>query len=518
MSDAKKVAEYARRWARYERDPVAFMADVFGWRNLPPWQQRALWSTANRPRTAVAGAQGTGKGNLAAEALLHHIGTRKDSKGQVLSASGKTLKLNIWPEIAKLYQRSDQFQRLFELTPTQLVSRWRPLTWFVVGRTAAARYSSSDSGGEKVSEAAAGMYADDTLTVADEASGIDDAVYDAIEGTASTPRRRLLYEGNPVRRTGRFAYIFLQPKFARGWVHFFVSKLDSPWTCTPEARAIWEADIDRYGPQSAYVQARIWGRFPRSGTIDTMVTVDDVMLGWTRGCVLGPDGEVLTRPEDDRRLPLDVGVDPARMGDDLCVIFVRRGLNVLDCLALPKSRETEIRLLLMQLVRKYRCDVAIDDKGNVRPANDDEMRELVRFRIDEGGVGGPLIDELQDDGWAAYGVNNGSTDLPPGQERTYANLGALVYANGSEMLKSMRLWGVPETYRTVLMNQLVSRQYHFTRTGRPRITLLSKEEMRLKGMGSPDFADAFMLCACDLDVLGVAGRLDETYDFGRSPA
>ena len=508
--EKSKVAEYQRRWKAYEADPVAFLIDVFGWSSFADWQKRNLWAVAHRPRVATAGAQGTGKGVVAAGALLHHIGTRNDSKGAVYSAGRETLKTNVWAEIAKLYQRSDQFQRMFELTATQIVSRARPLTHFIVARTAAARYSRSDVGGEKIAEGAAGMYADDTLVVVDEATSPEDAIFDALEGTASTPRRRLFYEGNPVRRSGRFADVFLRKAFSRGWVHFFVSKLDSPWTNTAEARALWKADIQRYGPESAYVQARIWGRFPRAGTIDTLVTVDDVMLAYARGCVLDAAGNVVQLPADDRLLPLDIGIDPARYGDDLCAFVVRRGLIVLDLVTLPKSSEPEIRRVAKALARKYQGEVEVGD-GEKKRREPADPRETTRFRIDEGSGGGgaALVDNLREEGWVVYAVDNGRSPVDPIAERTYKNLGAAVWANGAEQLKRISLAGVPERYRTLLLNQLVTRQYRHSKGGKQRMELVSKEEMRQRGLGSPDLADAAMLCFVDLDQIGV-GDINET--------
>lgn len=499
MASAKRDREtIAQRWQSYRPNSPAFLYDVFGVDTLAPWQEKGLWSVANHQRTAFAGAQGTGKGFVIAGALLHHAGCYEKSKGAVLSATKAQLKTNVWSEIASLYSRSDAFQRMFELNTSALVSRSDPLTWFVVARAAAARGSAEAGDSTKVSEAAAGMYAEHTLTALDECSGLDDAVCDAVEGTASTKWRKLLYASNPLRRYGRFAAIYLLKGFGKGWVRFNISKEDSPWTNTPEARAIWLNDVEKFGINSAYVQARIFGRFPKRGTIDTIISEEDVLLAYERVFPTGPD---------DLLVPIDIGIDPARMGDDLCTFFVRRGRTILDAVALPYTKIPGIVRVAKQLAVKW-CGYNLDGRGNRIKA---DPKENTTFRIDESGLGGGVVDDLQDEGWYVLGVDNGRTPPDFRAAKTYANLGMAVWSNGAERLKECSLHRVPEKLRTLLTSQLASRQYGFTTGNGPqKMGLLSKARMRQLRLGSPDLADALMLCICDLDVLGVAGSIEET--------
>lgn len=67
-----------------------------------------------------------------------------------------------------------------------------PEEWFAVARTASKP------------DALQGFHADDILYIIDEASGVDDKVFEPVLGALSTPGARLLMCGNPTQLSGFF--------------------------------------------------------------------------------------------------------------------------------------------------------------------------------------------------------------------------------------------------------------------------------------------------------------------------
>ena len=60
----------------------------------------------------------------------------------------------------------------------------------------------------------------------DEASGVDEEIYEAIEGCMTSKRARLLLIGNPTRRSGTFYEAFHGERAL--WHQVHISALDTP--------------------------------------------------------------------------------------------------------------------------------------------------------------------------------------------------------------------------------------------------------------------------------------------------
>lgn len=169
--------------------------------------------------------------------------------------------------------------------------------------------------------------------------------------------------------------------------------------------------------------------------------------------------------------PTILGVDVARFGDDETVIAVRRGR---DARTLPW--ETFRGLNTMEVV------------GKVSDAYYRHSADMVF--VDEGGIGAGVVDRLSQMGIPVIGVENGrSADrvlLPNGETIKCRN-------KGVEMWAKMRSWlnkGAIPNDRALVMN-LVNRQYGYDADS--RIQLEKKDDMKKRGLKSPDRADALAL-------------------------
>jgi len=173
-----------------------------------------------------------------------------------------------------------------------------------------------------------------------------------------------------------------------------------------------------------------------------------------------------------------LGVDVARAGRDHTVI-VKRGSNY--CRVVWRSQKAKIDEIAMMVVRFI--------KGGVQAEN---------VFIDEVGVGGMLVDFLNERGYNVVGVNG---NAKPSDRDRYYNLRA-------EMFWEMKIWlekmledkRKPLVGKASTWKELSYLTYSFL-NGKIKMTL--KEEIKAKMKGeSPDIADALaMTFAYERDIL-----------------
>ena len=165
-----------------------------------------------------------------------------------------------------------------------------------------------------------------------------------------------------------------------------------------------------------------------------------------------------------------LGVDVARCGDDRSVIFCRVGMDA------RSWKHREYRGLdgwqLGAKVAEFYNDLV--SAGARR----------VVINIDAGGVGSSPLDWLRKNGYEVNGINFGES---PSRKDLYANKRAEMWARGREWLKA----GGQIENSDDLITDLTGVEFDYT----PKNLLLleKKEDMKKRGLSSPDLADALML-------------------------
>ena len=181
--------------------------------------------------------------------------------------------------------------------------------------------------------------------------------------------------------------------------------------------------------------------------------------------------------------PVIMGVDIARAGADSNVILLRRGDHV-DGDEIHRFKQAD----LMQTVGRIS-----DALGKYAPD---------ACFIDGGGVGGGVIDRLRQLGFRVTEVNFASKATD--QDR-FRNLRA-------EMQFKVRMWlkdrgKIPHDER--LIDDLAAPNYKYD--GANRLQIESKEEMRIRGVPSPDVGDALALTFAQavgfMDINRIKGQL-----------
>ena len=151
------------------------------------------------------------------------------------------------------------------------------------------------------------------------------------------------------------------------------------------------------------------------------------------------------------------------------------------------------------------CKAWIADWTGRHPGMYDEYGSPVtgrcRVRIDDTGVGGGVTDRLREIveeeslPIEVIPCNNSGKAM----DAHYENAGAEMWGNVRELMEqtfSAKARGeepvlqIPQDDE--LIKQLANRKYHLTSRG--RIALEKKEDMKKRGLGSPDCADSLALC------------------------
>jgi hypothetical protein len=468
--DASAV-DVTQQIGRYRFDPLAFVMAAFPWgkpgtalaRDSGPeaWQREVLEklgrgleqrdrAAEEAVRLAVASGHGIGKSALVAWIILWALSTVPDTRGIVTANTEGQLRTKTWPELAKWHALSAN-RTWFTYTATSLFYSAEPghdRTW----RVDAITWSENNT------EAIAGLHNKGRRAFAlfDEASSIADGVWETIEGALTDAGTDLFWLafGNPTRTTGRFRECFAGGRFAHRWQPQQIDSRSVSMTNKKQI-ATWVAD---YGADSDFVRVRVKGEFPRAGT---MQFIDGERV----------DQAVARELFKDPTSALIMGVDIARQGEDQTVIRFRRGVDARS-IAAVKFRIPDLMAVagrVMELVNSYEPDAVF---------------------VDGTGIGWGVHDRLLQLGCSTVrGIDFGSS-----ADRTDGSEAHVRYSNKrAEMWGHMKEWCkfgcLPDDRE--LRADLTAVDYGYDASD--AIRLERKDDMRKRGLASPDDGDALAL-------------------------
>jgi hypothetical protein len=440
----------------YWDDPVSFAEDMLRF-EPDDWQRDAMMDVAMYPRTSVRSGQGVGKTGFEAALVIWFLCCRPNPKVVCTAPTKQQLHDVLWAEVAKWLENS-MVKNLLKWTKTKVYMVGHEQRWFATARTA------------NKPENMQGFHEDHMLIIVDEASGVADPIMEAIQGTLSGDDNKLLMCGNPTRTSGYF-----YDSHNRDRQLFRTHKVDSRSSKRTSKENI-RMLINKYGADSDVVRVRVYGDFPKAEA-DAFIALELVEL--VKDVNLIPQGDTL-----------HLGVDVARFGDDETVIAPRIGMKVFPLQCFNKQ----------DTMTTVGCIVA---KGKQEQTRDPNLR-FVEIKVDDSGVGGGVTDRLKEvileeqlTGWRVIPVNNGSKPTDDSEEH-YENRGTEAWAILRDLLQetfSKHMQGeqvdieLPSDER--LVTQLTQRKYRMTSKG--KIALERKEDMKKRGLDSPDRADAVIL-------------------------
>ena len=460
--------------ASYALDPLGFVLFAFPWgepgtelaNSIGPrdWQRELLAELGQRLREgyqlgkllpilmARASGHGVGKSTVAAWIILWGLSTLSNTRAVVTANTDGQLRSKTWPEVTK-WLRLMINREWFKATATAVFAAEpeRERLW----RADATPWSDENT------EAFAGLHNQGrrVILIFDEASAIADKIWEVSEGALTDDDTEIIWLafGNPTRNTGRFRECF--GRFRHRWDHGHIDSRLVEGT----NKAQLEQWVRDYGEDSDFVRVRVKGIFPHAGSMQFISS--DLVEAAARS-----DRDVpLVRDE-----PLIMGVDVARFGDDASVIRFRRGRDArsIPPIKLRGADTMELAARIADESFRHRADAIF---------------------IDGGGVGGGVVDRCRQIGLTVTDVQFGakSDRAPIGQDRPvgYANKRAEIWGNMRDWLRGGAIDNDPE-----LIADPTGVEYGYVlRDGRDAIQLERKEDMKRRGLASPNDGDALAL-------------------------
>lgn len=299
-------------------------------------------------------------------------------------------------------------------------------------------------------EALQGFHSPNILFILDEASGIDDIVFEVAAGALSTDHAKVLMTSNPTRTSGYFYNS--HHKNRDRWYTMGVSCFDS----TQVSERYPEDAKAEFGEDSNVYRVRVLGEFP---TAD-----DDVVIPLE----LAEAANQRDVEKTSRILPV-WGLDVARYGNCRTALAKRQGNTLLEPVKSWHKRD------LMEVAGIVAAEYE-DAPSDERPAE---------ILIDSVGLGAGVLDRCREMALPVRGINVGET--ASGRSR-FQNLKAELWWRCRDWFDA-RDCSIPRDDR--LIGQLVTVKYSFTSSG--KIKIEGKEDMMKRGLNSPDEADAFVL-------------------------
>lgn len=426
---------------RYRYDWVGLVREVFGVE--PDKDQRELLEAVQNHERRVSWRSGHGVGKTTglSFAIVCHFLTRYPQRTACTAPTEKQLFQVLAADVKALFKQLPPIlQEFVDIQVETIRHRANPEK----------SYISFGTSRPETPEALAGVHSDNTLLVADEASGVHDAVFEAASGSMSGHNATTILAGNPVRTSGLF--FDTHHKLRGNWRTLHTSCVGHPRISDD----FIEDMKGRYGDDSNAYRVRVLGEFPRADE-DTIIPFELLEASLKRDVQGNPRAAVIW------------GLDVARFGSDASALAVRKGNVLLEPVEVWKNRDV------------------MDISGRVK-AKWDKLLPSDRpaeINVDVIGMGAGVVDRLQELNLPVRGINVGETASADDQ---YGNLRAELWFKGRDWFaaRDCNLCGDDS-----LMAELVSQKYRYRSNG--KVEALSKDEMKRLGQASPNRADAFLL-------------------------
>jgi transcriptional regulator with XRE-family HTH domain len=284
----------------------------------------------------------------------------------------------------------------------------------------------------------------------EEASGIEDVIFQVARGALSSRKAWQFMFGNPTRTSG---YFFESHHSNRErWRTYHVPCHHSSRVSPDYAR-----DMARdYGEDSNVYRVRVLGDFPTSE--------DDAVIP------LGLIEAAIGRDVSPAESAVVWGLDVARFGDDSTALAKRRGNVLLE--PVREWRKMDLMQTVGAIAKEYR-ETPIEHRPGA-------------INVDVIGMGGGVVDRLRELGLPVRGIN--VAERPALDRERYMRLRDELWFEGRDWFDSRSVL-IPDDPK--LVSELVSPKYKLESSGKLKVE--SKDEMRKRGVKSPNKADAFLL-------------------------
>lgn len=441
----------------YYNEPVQFVIDIIGVKPTTQ-QEEVLKAIVHNKQISIKSGHGTGKTTVSSWICLWFIFTRQFSKIAVTAPTQKQLDQIFFPELQKWSYRSELMKSMLTVSKREVV---------VKGYNAYGIFSTSSSKQENLQ----GFHGEGgTLFIVDEASGVEDKIYEVVDGALTGKEDRLIMIGNPTKTRGTFYRSHNRDK--ANYKCITLSCLDSS-NVSPEFE---KTVAKKYGKHSDVYRVRVLGEFPLSDP-DTFIARD-----LAESCI-GRDADMSSRGM--------IGCDPSRFGDDATELFGSAGRNVIAHKVLyGKTDSNKICLAVGEMVLFLR------EQG---------VGGRVDVKIDENGIGAGVVDMLRlraeellinvkpiNSSWSGDAEHERMKDWLWGNMK---NMLEFISLPAPLSVKDDTYFGFEEETVGNLIDEICMRKYSLSIHN--KIVLEKKSDLKKRGLPSPNSADAFSLLLWD---------------------
>lgn len=459
-------------------DPVMFMRDVLAF-EPDDWQIEVSRDIRDYPKVSVKSGQGVGKTGVEAALLLWFLSCFPYSRVVATAPTKQQLHDVLWSEVDKWMNNSPLLPMLIKWTKTYVYVQGFEKRWFAVARTATKP------------ENMQGFHEDNMLFIVDEASGVADPIMEAITGTLSGENNKLLLMGNPTKTSGTF---YDSHTVDRALYRCHTVNAEHSSRTNKDNIAAMKR---KYGENSNVVRVRVYGEFPEQED-DVFIPISfleqsvKTELSDATAKAFGQyrDSSGNLQPADVSGVKLiEIGCDVARFGDDKTCIGYRVN-EVVQIYKKYNGKDTtwtasNIAILYQELRSRF------------------EFKGQIAVKVDDGGVGGGVVDQLKTfkrDNQSEFGnmviipVNFGQ---PIKNHRYYADTTTYMMGVVRELIAPYDEAGNKHSPEIILpddsdlIGQLSCRKYEFISNAKQKVE--SKQEMKDRGLASPDEADCVLL-------------------------
>lgn len=489
----------------YRRDPVLWAREVPG---IKLWskQREFIYSIRDNRATAVAAGHGVGKTFGAAVAVAWWVDVHPTRDVFVAStAPSQDQVALLWDNVRTIKSMIGERYKKGEIDhdlPGYITGdhKWKLDDGFLIGEGRKPPDNKSEV-------AFQGRHAPYLLAIADEAVGVPGGFIDALGNIATGRNNRQLLIANPTDPTCTMAKIWKDENAE--WVTMHISVMDAP-TITPEEGFDADEMADRGMAGQEYIEQKL----KEYGGVDDARYIARVLGQWafdSGNNIFTP--EEIARGKNLKVLPHpgsvpELGLDIARYGpDDSTLYQVLRGIvweSIEDEDGNIIERPTEREGYYARRLDKWSKAPLV---GN-NPANLGTTQRFHQWclatgakiaKFDVAGMGGAVQDgladiELERGGLPYYFIGLDAGSREGVDTRTYTNSRSEQYFRLKKLLNDGLLDLDPED--TELIEELEEMIFEYDSKG--KIKIESKDDMRRRGVDSPDHADALWFTLMDV--------------------
>lgn len=464
------------RAAQYLTNPVLWSYDFLG---IQLWsaQAKVAMAIVDEHDVVVKAGHEVGKSFLAGILICWWVDVHWQLPGGcfVVSTAPSTKQINaiVWREVRRFHVLShERFndKKIDHPLPGYITSQahWRLENGIELGYGAKPPDSKEDT--------MSGIHARYVLAVGDEAVGLSETLIDDLGNITSNGTSRRFLICNPTNPLSYVASIFKND--ITSWCKFTISVFDSPNFHGGEGLPI-EVLETLVGQKYVDTKLAEWGSAESPKYISRVLGE----FAWDMGFTL--------IPTEDMAKGLDTDIDVST--ETLPVL----GVDV------SRSKDGDMNTIYSNHDGKLRLHDAFNERNAMRTADRIHDAALstgaTEVRIDGSGLGGPIADrvaELSDGRYMVFEMLGG--DKSPDRMRWF-NARAYWFATFADKLRDGKL-DIDEKDEQ-LQEELLGIEIKKRTAGVDSLLIESKEDMRKRGVSSPDYADGAVYAVAELDYL-----------------